>query len=70
VPFDCELFALGPVIEGTGRSVAIATGTRAFTDFSQAAVGCAAGDVVGFRTLTGGANTLGGAVTAWFRYPI
>lgn len=84
VPFDCELFALGLVIEGTGtaevearqndvssgRSVVIATGDRSFVDFSDTAVAYAAGDVVGFRTLTGGNATNGGAITAWFRYPI
>jgi len=84
VPFDCELFAVGLVIEGTGpaevevrqngtsagRSVVIASGDRAFTDFAQSPVAFATGDVVGFRTVTGGVDTNGGTVTAWFRYPI
>ena len=84
LPFACELFALGLSIEGAGpaqvearrnntsaaRSVAITSGARALVDFSDNTVAYAAGDVIGFRTVIGGANTDGGVITAGFRYAV
>lgn len=84
LPFDCELFALGLSMEGatncevevlkntasSGKSVATTNHDKAVTSFETATVPYAAGDTVGFNTITGSAQANGAVVSAWFRRAI
>lgn len=84
LPFDCELFALGLSTEGaascevevlkntesSGKSVATTNQTKAVTSFETTAVSYASGDIVGFNTIIGSADSNEAVVSAWFRRAI
>ena len=59
LPFDCELFAVGLSLENA---------TRGYETFQSSAIAFFAGDTVNFHTITGGYNSQGGTVVAWFRH--
>lgn len=80
-PFECELVGLGLTLEGnatcsvevrkntasTGKSVSTSNNRKAWSNFEDSPVLFAAGDVTGFKTITGSANSNGGCIAAWFR---